>query len=607
MMKKLITTNDEPVKSLNGDRFDIQKYVEGLCEFIDECETPMTIAVQGTWGSGKTSIMKMIEKELNKKLKDEREKRSVWFNTWQFSQFNMQENLSLILINAIIRDLKIEKDSSFKDMEDTIKTLFSWSKSGLQDYMRNKGANKLAEDMSVFLKVDTGLMKLRNQFEKCIDAACNKRNTDRIAIFIDDLDRLEPSIAIEILEVLKNFLDVKNCVFILAVDYDVVINGIKGKYRTNIDEMKGKSFFDKMIQVPFNMPVENYKIDDFVEAEYKKISGDKPDNNTDIDLIDLIESSIGTNPRSIKRLLNSFSLQLRIRKHEYAEEGMGESLNRLLLFAVLCMQLSFEKLYYFLATRHKDISGDLLLLLNGEIGLEMYETYGWKADNELREMLESEQIERIKIFIDKLNVLLGVDNEEELRSYAVDAIERLKKVLRDSSATSIQGEIISENLDYDELYEKFWDEVRPRIEEKKSGEFELRDIYKHRYQDVRAKDRIFSYHIAVLRKRARVVLCIAKNNDEDKALKIYQMLKSEKNKIEEKIYALYRFDGLELNWDWRPNKYQLHIALEYNIGGISEVNDDERNNLVDFVVNGFDAFNKTFTDLVNDMDESMKK
>jgi hypothetical protein len=49
----------------------------------------------------------------------------------------------------------------------------------------------------------------------------------RVVICIDDLDRIEPLIALEMLESIKIFLDVEGCVFVLAVDYEVVQEGMK--------------------------------------------------------------------------------------------------------------------------------------------------------------------------------------------------------------------------------------------------------------------------------------------------------------------------------------------------------------------------------------------
>ena len=84
-------------KAAVKDLFKIDNYIKGLSDFIKVCNTPMTISIQGSWGTGKTSIMNFIEKEL---LSDGTIE-IVKFNTWQFSQFNMQDQLALSLISTV--------------------------------------------------------------------------------------------------------------------------------------------------------------------------------------------------------------------------------------------------------------------------------------------------------------------------------------------------------------------------------------------------------------------------------------------------------------------------------------------------------------------------
>ena len=51
---------DLPIDTMESDLFDLDRYYTGLADFIKKCETPLTIALQGDWGSGKTSMMNMI-------------------------------------------------------------------------------------------------------------------------------------------------------------------------------------------------------------------------------------------------------------------------------------------------------------------------------------------------------------------------------------------------------------------------------------------------------------------------------------------------------------------------------------------------------------------
>lgn len=48
------------------DSVEVESYRKGLAQFIAECATPMTIAVQGDWGTGKTSTLAALRQELDK-------------------------------------------------------------------------------------------------------------------------------------------------------------------------------------------------------------------------------------------------------------------------------------------------------------------------------------------------------------------------------------------------------------------------------------------------------------------------------------------------------------------------------------------------------------
>lgn len=57
---------DLPIEKLADDNLHISNYIEGLSDFIRTCATPMTIALQGDWGTGKTSFMNLVIDHLEK-------------------------------------------------------------------------------------------------------------------------------------------------------------------------------------------------------------------------------------------------------------------------------------------------------------------------------------------------------------------------------------------------------------------------------------------------------------------------------------------------------------------------------------------------------------
>ena len=242
---------DLPAMSIEEDLFEINKYIDGLSEFILECDTPMTIAIQGDWGSGKTSFMNMIRCQIESKVV------TSWFNTWQYSQFNMGDTLSLSLIKRLIDTLPSQNETTKRAVAKTLNLVGKYMKEGALMAVDMTISGRLADNLGKAIDgvtnkeeeidLSAALGQLKQQFQECINNAVTNNNEDRVVIFVDDLDRLTPAKAVEMLEVLKLFLDCENCVFILAIDYQVVSQGIAEKYQNKLDDEKGKAFFDKII------------------------------------------------------------------------------------------------------------------------------------------------------------------------------------------------------------------------------------------------------------------------------------------------------------------------------------------------------------------------
>ena len=329
------------------DQFKIDKYVEGLVKFISECNTPMTLAIQGDWGTGKTSIMTMVQNRLYNNANDKIE--CVWFNTWQFSQFNMGEQLPLLMMSKLVSAVSNGKGETTKKIKD----IFVGIAGVATGYLTGGGANR--EDIKEILASDLvqQIDELKGAFQKLIKEKAV--DDGRVVVFIDDLDRLQPGKAVELLEVLKVFLDCEQCVFVLAIDYGVVCRGVKEKYGEDFSDEKGKSFFDKIIQVPFKMPVAEYNIINYIREGFKNI-GMKVEEDILPTYESLIKNSIGNNPRGMKRLFNSFLLL----KYVADEKIFNDSHQTALLFALLCMQSRFETVYNYLIENRPKVDENLI-------------------------------------------------------------------------------------------------------------------------------------------------------------------------------------------------------------------------------------------------------
>ncbi len=346
--------SDLPVVNKEDDIFEVSNYVNALSAFIKECTTPMTIAIQGTWGAGKTSLMNLIREELGNSVD------SIWFNTWQYSQFNMEDELTLTLLSSLSEALEPEQSQR----ENIGKSILSLASRTALKIGVSTASHFLGEEVGEALQ-DAGseaksiitknkeqdlspvqaVKVLKKQFQEAVLNKIGKTSKDRLVFFIDDLDRLNPGKAVEVLEILKLFLDCDKCVFVLAIDYSVVSQGLRVKYGDSIDDSKGRSFFDKIIQVPFKMPTAQYNLKNYVGKFLESIDIKNPSEQMLSNYSQLIEYSIGSNPRAMKRIFNAYLLLSKVTKIK----GEQSDWDKEMLFAVLCLQLSFEELYLYLA------------------------------------------------------------------------------------------------------------------------------------------------------------------------------------------------------------------------------------------------------------------
>ena len=209
---------------------------------------------------------------------------------------------------------------------------------------------------SIFSSEANTIKELRKQLHSLVEEIKELESNpyQRVVVYVDDLDRIDPEDAVSILELLKNIFNIKDCVFVLAIDYQVVVKGLKEKFGepTPENEWEFRSFFDKIIQLPFSMPMGSYDIGKYILSLLDDINYYESDNDQlDEDLIEsLVTLSIGTNPRSIKRLINSLSLIkiLNDTKNE-SSSGDGSVIDNkdvaTVMLAMVCLQIANSDIY----------------------------------------------------------------------------------------------------------------------------------------------------------------------------------------------------------------------------------------------------------------------
>lgn len=397
---------DMPCTSEEEDLLEISKYVKGLGKFIRECQTPMSIAIQGDWGTGKTSTLNLLKKNLEAD-KDTNGIKCVFFNTWQYSQFNMEDSLYVSFVHNLVKQCG--------GNDEILRTVAAFGKLAFFKAIDWKFGTNASEILDGFEKAQKDQMesvsKLQEDFAELV-----KKTGKRLVIFIDDLDRLNPEVAVELLEIIKLFVNVENSIFVLAIDYEVVVKGVRKKYGENLSEEKCRNFFDKIIQLPFKMPVERYNLTELVRKAVQEQTH-MTDEGVNI-VAEFISDVMGTNPRTFKRLVNAFFLINSVNEIGEEAESKTKEINDVLMFCSLCIQMCLPKLYELMVTA--------------------------STKKQLKELLEVKAAEEIRAYV--TNYLIDMEGTDKEFNEIIKGIRLFHEEVLNPVSEKFKEEVVLEAL-----------------------------------------------------------------------------------------------------------------------------------------------------------------
>ncbi|MBP6756115.1 MAG: hypothetical protein KA210_08195 [Bacteroidia bacterium] len=362
-LKSCIT--DKPIENNSEDKLKMSRYGKVLSNFINQSDTPLTVGLQGEWGTGKTSMLYMLLEHFKRE-----NVATSWVNTWEYSMFRNPEETTPAILKGMLTNLKLSCESEGKwtieeKSKDSVKKVFRFLGNVANQVISNQTGvdikDAAAKDEAAREQAEIAEIKFEigEIIAKLIEDTANEYK--KVVFLVDDLDRIPPEQAVEVLESLKNLFDVPNCVFVLAIDYDVVVKGLESKFgkKTEENEREFRSFFDKIIQVPFSMPTGTYDMGNLLSEKLTSISITIPENLAEA-YTNVVKYTIGFNPRSLKRYINSFSLLRSLRNSDFeddaAEFGDNEpdAEDDLILFAMIGVQISYPKIFR-LITQMSDI------------------------------------------------------------------------------------------------------------------------------------------------------------------------------------------------------------------------------------------------------------
>ena len=324
-----------------NDERPFQNCKLGRKEYADILETVVSfysngcvLAINGEWGTGKTTFVRMWQKHL-----ENRGFKTLYFNVWK------HDFISDPLVGLVGELQNLDTSTKVKSKLATVVQASSKILSGMFPALL-KGLIKKSVGEDVLEVLEKGTESASEMFAKEIEDYTNKCNTleefrnamidlvescdsDKPLIFIvDELDRCNPSFAVKVLERIKHLFSIPNVVFVLSIDKKQLCNSIRGYYGSDL--INAEEYLKRFIDIEYLLPEPdldklcNYLFDVygfkyFFEKETKQRSLRNDEKDSFLRMTKLLIEYKKLNIRQMEKLYAHTRLAIQtVRDNEYA-------------------------------------------------------------------------------------------------------------------------------------------------------------------------------------------------------------------------------------------------------------------------------------------------
>lgn len=246
-----------------------EPYANILSSIVDSYARGFVLAINGEWGVGKTTFVKMWMQ----KLKNEGHK-TIYFNAWE-NDFVSEPMVGILgeLKSLITTGTEkcftsiLEKAAEFSN-----KMIPALAKGIAKKYAGEEFADLIEkgveattdlfkDEIKNYDKKKEGLQALRDDLYNLV---AQNNGGKPVVFIIDELDRCRPDYAVEVLEKVKHFFSVQGIIFVLSIDKKQLGNSIRGYYGS--ENINADEYLRRFIDIEYSLPEPS--VEDFCEYLY---------------------------------------------------------------------------------------------------------------------------------------------------------------------------------------------------------------------------------------------------------------------------------------------------------------------------------------------------
>lgn len=289
---EVLPTEDNLIESYSNNSLDRNKYIEQFYKMLTSNTSNFsTISLDGKWGSGKTFFIKHTQLLMSVKLYEERkadftsifgkyddEKYSTikykvsnldqcevfpfYYDAWDndsdpFPVLSILYSICKLLDNGLLEEKSIKENfnSILSCLSKSAPILF-----GLPDlfcYLKQINSELTSNKNKNLLLPITDPHSIIESIKALITVVIDNSHCKSIVIFVDELDRCNPSYAVRLLEDIKHYFLMDNVTFVFSVNLSELQHMVKSVYGEQFDAFR---YLDRFFDIRLNLPVANQEL-----------------------------------------------------------------------------------------------------------------------------------------------------------------------------------------------------------------------------------------------------------------------------------------------------------------------------------------------------------
>jgi predicted KAP-like P-loop ATPase len=286
-------SSDRALSDPDDDKFGVAPFAAMLAKSIQQHTSAdgLVIALHGPWGSGKTTVLRFVRHYLSQSPPAEQPV-IVEFNPWWFSGGRGLTGRFFEALMIIVRKWKTRGGNLTDSLTEFALAV---SEAPIPGAGYAKSARLLQRPKDIQKARETLASELRKQAKRTL-------------VIVDDIDRLTADEIRELFKVIKAVGDLPHVMYLLAFDREMAAQAL-----TSIQGTPGEDYLDKIIQVPFDLPLpDRVSLRDFFVSRLNSIIASTEQSTFDpvrwanvfADGIDEMLQS----PRDVTRFTNTLSV-----------------------------------------------------------------------------------------------------------------------------------------------------------------------------------------------------------------------------------------------------------------------------------------------------------